>query len=88
MIFPQAEVNFLAANDSVYNHGDPYHFNYDNASDPHVWSWRRTAYQIKRISDLFKTVFGEENVGPWKRVRPILAGQNSYPTFLMQHHQN
>jgi hypothetical protein len=83
-VFPQAEVNFLAANDSVYNHGDPYHFNYDNVSDPHVWSWRRTAYEIKRIADLFKTVFGEENVGQWKRVRPLLAGQTSYPTVIMR----
>jgi hypothetical protein len=39
-----------------------------------MWGFRRTAYQIKHIGDLFKTVFGDENVGQWKRVRPILAG--------------
>ena len=71
--FPQSVANLHAANDSFLNHGDPYHFNYDNCSNPGYWAWRRTAYQIKHISDLFKTIFGEENVGPWKRVRPILA---------------
>jgi hypothetical protein len=80
--FPQATANLRAANDSVLNHGDPYHFNYDNCSNPGYWAWRRTAYEIKHISDLFKIVFGEENVGPWKRVRPILAGQASFP-FVM-----
>lgn len=70
---PQANASEQAANDSVVNHGDPYHFNYDNCSNLVFWSWRRTVYQTKHIADLFKTVFGEENVGQWKRVRPILA---------------
>ncbi len=74
-IFPQANASILAANDSVYNHGDPYHLNYDNVSDLNTWGFRRTAYKIKHISDLFKTIFSEENVGPWKRVQPILAVQ-------------
>lgn len=47
-----------------------------------TWGWRRTGYQIKHIADLFKTVFGEENVNPWKRVRPILAAQVAWP-FIM-----
>jgi hypothetical protein len=81
--FPQATANLHAANDSVFNHGDPHHFNYDNCSNAGYWAWRRIAYQIKHISDLFKTVFGDENVGPWKRVRPILAGQVSFP-FVMR----
>ena len=38
--------------------------------------------KIKYISDLFKTVFGNDNVGPWKRVRPILAGQVFYPFVI------
>jgi len=80
--FPQARANLIAANDSVRNHGDPNHLNYDNCSNSGYWAWRRIAYQIKHISDLFKTVFGEENVGPWKRVRPILAGQAVFP-FVM-----
>ena len=81
-IFAQSKWNFAAANDSVLNDGDPYHFNYDNCTDPYFWGYRRTAYQIKRVADLFKTVFGDENVGPWKRVRPILAGQRIYLTII------
>ena len=73
--FQQGKDNIRFANDSVLNHGDPYRLNYDNCSNPYYWAFRRTAYQIKHISDLFKTVFGNENVGLWKRVRPILAGQ-------------
>ena len=73
-IFPECQANINAANDSVRNHGDPNHFDYDNSSNVYYWAYRRTAYQIKHIADLFKTVFGDENVGPWKCVRPILAG--------------
>ncbi len=80
--FPQSHTNLAFANDSVVNHGDPNHLNYDNCANVYYWGWRRTAYQIKHIADLFKTVFGEENVGQWKRVRPILAGQVSYPFVI------
>ena len=80
--FRQAVDNLIAANYSVLHDGDPHHLNYDNCSNPGFWAWRRTAYQIKHVSDLFKTVFGDENVGQWKRVRPILAGQVSYPFVI------
>jgi hypothetical protein len=80
--FPQYHGNVAAANDSVVNQGDPHHFNYDNVSNTGIWAVRRTAYQIKYVADLFKTVFGAENVGPWKRVRPILAGQTDYLPVL------
>ncbi len=73
-MFSQASDNLQAAKDSVYNQGDPLHLTYDNSTNVYYWAYRRTASQIKRISDLFKTVFGEQNVGSWKRVRPILAG--------------
>ena len=73
--FPQAHTNLHLANDSVLHQGDPYHFNYDNCSNVWYWALRRTAYQLTHIAQLFKTVFGEENVGQWKRVRPILAEQ-------------
>jgi hypothetical protein len=85
--FSQAHVNTDLANDSVLNHGDPYHLDYDNrSSDVYMWGFRRTAYQIKHIGDLFKTVFGDENVGQWKRVRPILAGftDNQIRVFEVQ----
>ena len=81
--FEQAKINLAIANDSVYNHGDPFHLNYDNVSNVYTWGFRRTAYQIKHISDLFKTVFGSDNVGPWKRVRPILAGQEANSYIIM-----
>jgi hypothetical protein len=80
--FRQAGDNLRAASYSVLHDGDPHQFNYDNCSDPGYWASRRTAYQIKHVSDLFKTVFGEENVGPWKRVRPILAGFVALPFVI------
>ena len=83
--FPQAQANLEAANDSVCNHGDPFHFAYDNSTNVHYWAYRRIAYQIKHISDLFKTVFGEENVGQWKRVRPVLGGQADNPIFAREY---
>jgi hypothetical protein len=82
--FSQAHVNTDYANESVLHQGDPHHLDYDNrSSDVYMWGFRRTAYQIKHIGDLFKTVFGEENVGQWKRVRPILAGFTLGP-FITQ----
>ena len=81
--FPQAHTNVALANDSVLNHGDPYHFNYDNCSNVWYWAIRRTAYQLTHIAEIFKTVFGAENVGPWKRVRPILAEQVGWPFVMM-----
>jgi hypothetical protein len=80
--FRQAVDNLIAANYSVLHDGDPHHLNYDNCNNPGYWAWRRTAYQIKHVADLFKTVFGDENVGPWKRVRPILSGQVSFPFVI------
>jgi len=81
--FPQFYANYDAANDSVLNQGDPFHFNYDYVNNSMIWANRRIAYQAKRISDLFKTVFGEENVGQWKRVRPILAGEGPNPHSII-----
>ena len=82
--FPPSKANLDAANDSVRNHGDPFHFAYDNSTNVYYWAYRRIAYQTKRISDLFKTVFGEENVGQWKRVRPILGGQADNPRYAIE----
>ena len=36
----------------------------------------------KHIADLFGTVFGPDSVGSGKRVRPLLAGQVSYPAVI------
>jgi len=81
-LFPQFQANYDAANDSVLNQGDPFHFNYDHVNDPIIWAHRRIAYQAKRIGDLFKIVFGEENVGKWKRVRPLLCGYGPNPHYI------
>ncbi len=81
--FTQEKANVDAANDSVHNHDDPFHFTYDNSTNVQILANRRIVYQTKHISDLFKTIFGEENVGPWKRVRPILAGEGSNPHSLI-----
>ena len=35
-VFPQGRANEEAANDSVINYGDPFHFNYDNCSKSRV----------------------------------------------------
>ena len=78
--FEVATYNLHMANASVVVHGDPNRLNYDNSSNTGYWAWRRTAYMCKHIADLFKTVFGDENVGHGKRVRPLLAGQVSSPT--------
>ena len=83
--FPQEKDNSDAANDSVRNHGDPFHFTYDNSTDVRIWALRRIAYETKRISDLFKTVFGTENVGQWKRIRPILCGQADTPRYAIEY---
>jgi hypothetical protein len=81
--FSQAHVNTDLANESVLHQGDPHHLDYDNrSSDVYTWGFRRTAYQIKHIGDLFRTVFGDENVGQWKRVRPILAGFTVGPNVI------
>lgn len=64
--------------------GDPFRLNYDNCSNPGYWQWRRTAYQAAvRIPMLLAAGFGKSNVGPGKRVRPLLSGQASQP-FVMQ----
>ncbi|CAF4654787.1 unnamed protein product [Rotaria sp. Silwood1] len=84
LIFAQATANLKATNDSVLNQGDPLRLAYDNSANYWYWAFRRIASQIKRIFDLFKIVFGQENVGPWKRIRSILAGQCVNPTIIIQ----
>lgn len=57
---------------------------YDNSTNSDYWTFRQTASQIKRISDLFETVFEQQNVGPWKRIRQILATQSVNPIVITQ----
>ena len=76
--FTQATYNLRQANISVTVDGDPNRLNYDACNNEGYWAWRRSAYMAKHIADLFKTVFGEDNVGRGKRVRPLLCGQVSW----------
>lgn len=77
--FEQASYNLRMANASVLLDGDPFRLNYDNVSNAGYWHWRRVAYMAKHTADIFKTVFGEGNVGAGARVRPLLCGQVSFP---------
>jgi hypothetical protein len=47
----------------------------DNCGNQWYWGYRRVALQAKLIADAFVAVFGADNVGRGKRVRPVLAGQ-------------
>jgi hypothetical protein len=72
--FEQATYNLQMANRSVVVDGDPFRLNYDSCNNTGYWAWRRTAYMCKHIADIFGAVFTGD-VGPNKRVRPVLAGQ-------------
>jgi hypothetical protein len=76
-MFAQSHWNYNMSNHSVID-GDPLSLNYDNQTLGEWtcvnWSYRRTAYMLMRIGQLFGTVFGSHEV-PNGRVRPVLAGQ-------------
>lgn len=52
--------------------GDPNHFKYKGGSGFH-YGMRRLGHQTARLSDLFRSVFGD--TGMMVRVRPVLAAQ-------------
>jgi len=52
--------------------GDPHHYAYQSGSD-FQYAMRRMAWKIARISDLFRSVFGDAAM--MSQVRPILAAQ-------------
>jgi hypothetical protein len=80
--FSQATYNLRMANASVTQDGDPHRLDFDGCGNEGYWAWRRTAYMAKHIADVFKTVFGNDNVGAGKRVRPLLCGQVSWTAPL------
>jgi len=52
--------------------GDPHHYRYTAGSDFQL-GMRRMARNVVRISDIFRSVFGDAAMG--ERVRPVLAAQ-------------
>ncbi len=47
--------------------------NFDNETNDWFWAWRRTAKRGKEISDIFRSVFGDDAM--MSRVRPLLMSQ-------------
>ena len=75
--FEQCGYNYRAANASVYA-GDPFRFNatgLDGNGNAGYWMIYRYVQQMVRVSNIFKTVYGDANVGRNKRVRPVYAWQ-------------
>ena len=75
--FEQCSYNYQQANASVYA-GDPYHFNASGLTgngNPGYWMLYRYVQQMVRVSTIFKSVFGDANVGRNRRVRPVYAWQ-------------
>lgn len=72
--FTQSRRNLEAAAAEI-RAGDPHKLRYDGNTDRHDAAWRRIAYQAKRLSDLFRSVFGDAAM--LTRVRPVLATQTA-----------
>eukprot|EP00039_Didymoeca_costata_P021074 m.343321 g.343321 ORF g.343321 m.343321 type:complete len:722 (-) comp22693_c0_seq1:162-2327(-) len=71
-MFPVADWNINEAKIAVKN-GDPAHFNYDNCSNPGYWAWRRVAWKLKGVLDVFADVYGEDARN--KQFRGVYASQ-------------
>ena len=78
--FKQAIQNLEAAVAEVSAGGSP--LNADGEPDKTIWAWRRTAKRSKEISDIFRSVFGEQAFEA--RIRPVLAGQGARPDTINQ----
>lgn len=77
--FSQYGVNFRAANASVYA-GDPYHFNASflpESGNQYVWPLYRYVWFSVKIANIFGTVYGSDNVGKDKTVRPVFCWQEN-----------
>ena len=78
-IYRSTRENTRLAKAEVSN-GDPNHLAFKSGSD-FQYGMRRMAYKIVRISDLFRSVFGDGAM--MTRVRPILAAQvDNYGTLV------
>ncbi|HWY86637.1 MAG TPA: L-type lectin-domain containing protein, partial [Gemmataceae bacterium] len=66
--FSQSQDNANAAAAEVAAGASP--LNYDGSTDSNVWTRRRVAEKIVQISDQFRAVFGDAQMG--SRIRPVL----------------
>jgi len=55
---------------------------YDREKDNYVLAWRRIARRGKEISDIFRSVFGDDAM--MTRIRPVLASQVARPEVLAE----
>lgn len=80
--FTACAYNAEQAGYAVQNMSDPYHFAYDGCLNVtkcwNTWAGRRTIWAAMHIGEVFGTVFGSNNVGIGKRIRPLYAGDGSY----------
>jgi hypothetical protein len=56
--------------------------NYDGDTNPYELAWRRVGEQIVRVSNLFRSVWGDAAMNT--RVRPVLAGQEAVEDSVRQ----
>lgn len=61
----------------IVSKGDSIHLNWNKSDNIHYWAWEYTAYNIVRISNIFRSVFGDAEMPLTgsSRIRPVLAGQ-------------
>lgn len=74
--FPQSKWNLNQSIIECTNTTIPCDLNYDGINNNGYWAWRRPARRIVQISNIFRSVFGDDAM--ITRVRPILAGQMIY----------
>jgi hypothetical protein len=56
--------------------------NYDGTTNPGYLGWRRVGKRTKEISDLFRTIFGDDQM--MTRIRPVLCAQHGYTMTIRQ----
>ena len=79
-IYPQQSYNLNAAIAEVNAGGSP--LNYDGSTDHYVWAKRRVANQLRKISNIFASVYGSGAINT--TVRPVLAGQGANTSTASQ----
>jgi hypothetical protein len=78
--FRQTQRNYAATNAEVAAGSS--NLGSDGERNPYYLAWRRTARRAKEISDIFRSVFGEDAM--ITRIRPVLASHVARPIVLTQ----
>jgi len=78
-IFPQYGHNIAAAEKEVAA-GNLALKDDDRDNNKWYWSWRRTAERLIQISDIFRSVYGNDAM--MTHIRPVLASQSAYSFIL------